>query len=573
MARNIVSSLGRFQSSFRLSSGSPSGNSPWTWTNVASTTGDGRIFLKTTRSGALVCDTSDELAYFSPSGVNWSAVELPQPNDGNCLLSTERDFYLIKEDGNIVTTDWNTFYLSPGSTAVTSNDLSTPDRLDLRVSGIDLRARIRVSDWDAVTSDRRTIASRYSGAGTGSWIWAIHGSNFYFMVHRGSDFEYVGTCAQSVIGVVDGEWADLRVTYDETNRMRWYDVNGNLAETDNVTGMTTIHPGSASLRLGNNRNAGGRSAGGLGGDIEWFEMRDQFGNIIQTLSLENMDAANDISWTPEIGGVWSRGSNVSVVGSDVQHNECTLYSGNGRIWDQISSFNMPFFNGTQSTGICLDSGKIVYLANGTSSTSLDGITWNDGTQFYTSYNNLSSEAISAIGDTVLFVLAEQVLGIVGGDVEVVAIDSKIWSSINGGDSWSLIYTSTTPSNSAPGTGAGSPILSVVNNGECFLVLKLTGSGSSISNQNTVLIRVEADGSTISAITIPRWWYSSCWDGRRFILGGGPNDIGGDNIIQNDGIITTSIDGETWSTPFQTDSYIHRYLEVIPGQTGWKVGSI
>jgi hypothetical protein len=268
-------------------------------------TADGQIQTVVCQPGNLTAPISGATSDASGTWSGWDG------GVGQYRSSGVDAFYFNKIGG------WRTDYLSPTSGAATVNGISTPDRADLRVGGIDLRARVRLADWDAAASDRRTIAARYSGAGTGSWIWAVTGSEFYFMVHRGSDFEFVGTCAQSLVGVVDGEWADLRVTYDNTNRMRWYDVTGALVETDNVTGMTTIHPGSAPLWLGNNRNAGGRSAGGLDGDIEWFEMRDASGTLIQTLSVDAMDSSGDTGWTPSVGADWFRGSGIGVTGASI----------------------------------------------------------------------------------------------------------------------------------------------------------------------------------------------------------------------------------------------------------------
>lgn len=213
---------------------------------------------------------------------------------------------------------WLTDYLTWSGSSATSNDVSTGNAVALQVTEIDLRARVRCADWDASTGDRRTIAARYSGGGTGSWIWGLSGSNVQLLLHRTglpNDYEFVASCAHSTLGLVDGQWADMRVTYDNVNRVRWYDVNGALVQTDAVGDMTDIMAGSAPLRLGNNRNAGGRSAGGLLGDIEWFEMRDGSGNLVQTLTLDGMDSSTDTGWTPTVGGGWFRDTGVTVTGS------------------------------------------------------------------------------------------------------------------------------------------------------------------------------------------------------------------------------------------------------------------
>jgi hypothetical protein len=233
---------------------------------------------------------------------------------GTYRTSSIDAYYLDKFGG------WRTDYLTWSGSSATSNGVSTGNAVALQVTEIDLRARVRCADWDASTGDRRTIAARYSGGGTGSWIWGLSGSNVQLLLHRTglpNDYEFVASCAHSTLGLVDGQWADMRVTYDNVNRVRWYDVNGALVQTDAVGDMTDIMAGSAPLWLGNNRNAGGRSAGGLLGDIEWFEMRDGSGNLVQTLTLDGMDSSTDTGWTPTVGGGWFRDTGVTVTGSTI----------------------------------------------------------------------------------------------------------------------------------------------------------------------------------------------------------------------------------------------------------------
>lgn len=214
---------------------------------------------------------------------------------------------------------WRTDYVSVGSSSTSSNDLSTPDTSALHVGGIDLRARLRSADWDQSTSDRRTIASRWTGGGQGSWLWAMDGTNAYVRVARtggGGSFDYQANCAISTLGLTDGQWADLRVTYDNTNRLRWYS-GGTLVQTDTLSGMTTIESGTADLRIGNNRNAGGQSAAGFNGDISFFEMRDSSGTVLQTLNLDRMSSSGDTAWTPEVGGDWFKGGGFTATGSTI----------------------------------------------------------------------------------------------------------------------------------------------------------------------------------------------------------------------------------------------------------------
>ncbi|MEZ5350968.1 MAG: hypothetical protein R2714_17485 [Microthrixaceae bacterium] len=220
-------------------------------------------------------------------------------------------FYLDKFGG------WRTEYLTFNDTGSATNKLEAA-YTGLDVGEMDLRARVRQSDWDSQTA--AVIAARWTGGGQGSWIWDLNGSDMRFRM-KSSTVDYLNTVAISTLGLTDGEWAWVRVTWSSADRLRWWtSADGSswtLKETDTAGGATTIDAGSADLRIGNNQSAGGVTANGFGGDIADFEMRNGSGTVIQTLSLDIMDAQADTGWTPETGNAIARGTAVTATGDTI----------------------------------------------------------------------------------------------------------------------------------------------------------------------------------------------------------------------------------------------------------------
>lgn len=218
---------------------------------------------------------------------------------------------------------WRTSYLTFSLSSASSNLAYSLNDAALDLGEIDIRVRCRRSDWTS-PSHGATLGSRSSQR----WILRIFDDELRFQFDDDST-THSAACPLSSLGLVDGAWAWLRVTYEEGTVRFYSSADGSswlLGATVPAVGAGTVVAGG-NLRIGNGLNASGINQRGFGGDISDFEIRTFGGALVWSLRLDAMDSSTDSSWTSGGSAALSvvRESGVGVTGVDVPESRRTRF--------------------------------------------------------------------------------------------------------------------------------------------------------------------------------------------------------------------------------------------------------
>ena len=207
---------------------------------------------------------------------------------------------------------WRTDYITINSGDANTGFIVTNSAVSA-TTGVDIRVRFRVEDL--TDGDARTLASRWDGGGQGCWALRLDSSTLRARIGTGGG-EYESTIDHADIGAQDDEWTWARLTYDNTDRLKWWSssdgITWTVEATDSVTGATDIRNNQPSIKVGNGFSAGGYSMLRLRGDISHFEFYDGT-DLLQSLDLDRMTASNSTTWTSRGESDWDRSPSDQVV--------------------------------------------------------------------------------------------------------------------------------------------------------------------------------------------------------------------------------------------------------------------
>lgn len=184
---------------------------------------------------------------------------------------------------------------------------------------IDVRMRCRRSDW-ASSTNLATVFNLNGNFGLGFYLPA--GGTTYQATIRMERSDLWPTVSQnnrnmtgplSDLGLVNGEWTWIRMTYDPSNGVRIWTSTSGTSWTLRATFPLASppfnpndRPGSGAFggtfNLGSSDNSPGRGLDGDFSDAEFY-VND---TLRQTLDLSAMTSSTAATWTPAVGGEWDR---------------------------------------------------------------------------------------------------------------------------------------------------------------------------------------------------------------------------------------------------------------------------
>lgn len=244
------------------------------------------------------------------------------------LSSPVDAFYLDKFGG------WLTDYLTVDAGTDTNNRTTRADTgypaaiLDpdptvgqaFQASGtIDVRMRCRRSDW-ASSTNLATVFNLNGNFGLGFYLPS--GGTTYQATIRMERSDLWPTLSQSNrvmtgplsdLGLVNGEWTWIRMTYDPSNGVRIWTSTSGTSWTLRATFPLTSAPFDpndrpvsgafgGTFKLGSSDRSPGRGLDGDFSDAEFY-VND---TLRQTLDLSAMTSSTALTWTPAVGGEWDR---------------------------------------------------------------------------------------------------------------------------------------------------------------------------------------------------------------------------------------------------------------------------
>ncbi len=244
---------------------------------------------------------------------------------------------------------WVTEYLTFPTGAQTTDVVSTTMTGVPGSTEFDIQIRSRAADWDAPVPGTGSNAGQLISQGafgtynvarttTGMWLYAR-----YNLPTSGQANTNL-TCPWSALGFTDGAWEWLRVTADVANGIRWW-VGGpgawSVVQTDPYPVNWASWNSLSFIRVGNGLLASSSLGRGFLGDISDLWVSDTVGGPqVANINLTAMTASNDASWpnSGSLGGVWSKGNNVTATGSGLGSGNPTFMFATPMPLDQFAVF-------------------------------------------------------------------------------------------------------------------------------------------------------------------------------------------------------------------------------------------